>query len=60
MNTEFSERYIALGLKIAYYRKKNIRPNALLRVIFFPVILSEAKNLNRISEISFKNTPLNT
>ena len=22
MNTEFSERYIALGLKIAYYRKK--------------------------------------
>lgn len=22
MNTEFSERYITLGLKIAYYRKK--------------------------------------
>ena len=57
MNTEFSERYIALGLKIAYYRKKNIRPNALLRVIFFPVILSEAKNLNRISEIFLKTLP---
>ncbi len=23
MNTEFSERYITLGLKIAYYRKKS-------------------------------------
>lgn len=57
MNTEFSERYIALGLKIAYYRKKNMRPNALLRVIFFPVILSEAKNLNRISEIFLKTLP---